>query len=107
MAALTADSCCVPEAQATCCEPSAKAECCAPGYGHGCGCVAGNGADYPDVRERNFNRRAATSPERIRANGHLGRWSKSMAAGVVSYEQVPATIVSAFANRKDPRSWSA
>ena len=26
---------------------------------------------------------------------------------VVSYEQVPARIVSAFANRKDPRSWSA
>lgn len=26
---------------------------------------------------------------------------------VVSYEQLPARIVSAFANRKDPRSWSA
>ena len=26
---------------------------------------------------------------------------------VVSYEQVPARIVTAFANRKDPRSWSA
>jgi hypothetical protein len=26
---------------------------------------------------------------------------------VVSYEQAPARIVSAFANRKDPRSWSA
>jgi CRISPR/Cas system endoribonuclease Cas6 (RAMP superfamily) len=26
---------------------------------------------------------------------------------VVSYEQDPARIVSAFANRKDPRSWSA
>lgn len=26
---------------------------------------------------------------------------------VVSYEQTPARIVSAFANRKDPRSWSA
>lgn len=25
---------------------------------------------------------------------------------VVSYEQTPARIVSAFANRKDPRSWS-
>jgi hypothetical protein len=25
---------------------------------------------------------------------------------VVSYEQSPARIVSAFANRKDPRSWS-
>lgn len=26
---------------------------------------------------------------------------------VVSYEQAPARIVSAFANRKDPKSWSA
>lgn len=26
---------------------------------------------------------------------------------VVSYEQKPARIVTAFANRKDPRSWSA
>lgn len=26
---------------------------------------------------------------------------------VVSYEQVPARILSAFANRKDPRSWTA
>jgi hypothetical protein len=26
---------------------------------------------------------------------------------VVSYEQTPARIVSAFANRKDPRPWSA
>lgn len=26
---------------------------------------------------------------------------------VVSYEQTPARIVSAFANRKDPRTWSA
>ncbi len=26
---------------------------------------------------------------------------------VVSYEQRPARIVSAFANRKDPKSWSA
>jgi hypothetical protein len=26
---------------------------------------------------------------------------------VVSYEQEPARIISAFGNRKDPRSWSA
>lgn len=26
---------------------------------------------------------------------------------VVSYEQTPARIVSAFANRKDPKSWSS
>ncbi len=25
---------------------------------------------------------------------------------VVSYEQTPARVVSAFANRKDPKSWS-
>jgi hypothetical protein len=25
---------------------------------------------------------------------------------IVSYEQVPARIISAFGNRKDPRSWS-
>jgi hypothetical protein len=50
----TADACCAPEAQATCCEPSAKVECCAPSHGDGCGCLAGNGADYPDVHERNF-----------------------------------------------------
>jgi sarcosine oxidase gamma subunit len=31
-----------------------------------------------------------------------GRWLMV----VVSYEQTPARIVSAFANRKDPRSWS-
>jgi hypothetical protein len=49
-----ADCCCAPEAQATCCGPSAKAECCDPSHGDGCGCLAGNCADYHNVRERNI-----------------------------------------------------
>lgn len=38
----------------------------------------------------------------VRGTG-LTRWLLA----VVSYEQTPARVISAFGNRKDPRSWSA
>jgi hypothetical protein len=51
MADVNADSCCVPEQQATCCEPSAKADCC--GHEESCGCdancVLNLSADKPKV----------------------------------------------------------
>jgi hypothetical protein len=50
----------------------------------------------------------ATDPifaERIRYYAHRAGPSQWLLV-VVSYEQAPARIVSAFANRKDPKSWS-
>lgn len=45
-------------------------------------------------------------PERVRYYGKDVGPSRWLLV-VVSYEQEPARIISAFANRKDPRSWSA
>jgi hypothetical protein len=60
--------------------------------------------------------RAVTRPDHVAADPIFDARTRYYAQGVgpsrwllvvVSYEQVPARIVSAFANRKDPRSWSA
>jgi hypothetical protein len=67
-------------------------------------------AHMPDVL------RAVTKPDHSAMDPIFGARTRYYARGVgpsrwllvvVSYEQVPARIVSAFANRKDPRSWSA
>lgn len=59
--------------------------------------------------------RAVDSPDHVAADPVLGRRQRFYLreAGpsrwllvVVSYEQEPARIISAFGNRKDPRSWS-
>ncbi|HST54902.1 MAG TPA: hypothetical protein VLJ42_03275 [Solirubrobacteraceae bacterium] len=59
---------------------------------------------------------AVTKPDHVAADPIFAARTRYYARGVgpsrwllvvVSYEQVPARIVSAFANRKDPRSWSA
>lgn len=60
--------------------------------------------------------RAVASPDHVASDPHFERRTRYYARGVgpsrwllvvVSYEQTPARIVSAFANRKDPKSWSA
>jgi len=44
----------------------------------------------------------------LRRRFHLrGAGPSRWLLAVVSYEQEPARIISAFGNRKDPRSWSA
>lgn len=59
--------------------------------------------------------RAVTSPDHVAADPafegrrrfHLrGAGPSRWLLVVVSYEQEPARIISAFGNRKDPRSWS-
>jgi len=59
---------------------------------------------------------AVTKPDHVAADPNFAGRTRYYLQGVgpsrwllvvVSYEQVPARIVSAFANRKDPRSWSA
>lgn len=60
--------------------------------------------------------RAVAAPDHVGPDPTFGARTRYYARGVgpsrwlmvvVSYEQTPARIVSAFANRKDPRSWSA
>jgi hypothetical protein len=60
--------------------------------------------------------RAANTPDHIAPDPIFAERTRYYARGagpsqwllvVVSYEQTPARIVSAFANRKDPKSWSA
>ena len=60
--------------------------------------------------------RAATTPDHVASDPVLRSALDTTCAVparvswllvVVSYEQTPARIVSAFANRKDPKSWSA
>ena len=59
--------------------------------------------------------RAVAEPDRVLPDPvYEGRWRHYLrGAGpsrwllvVVSYEQEPARVISAFGNRKDPRSWS-
>jgi hypothetical protein len=47
----------------------------------------------------------AADPDSAKALLSARRWSESMAARVVSFEQPPARSV--FANRRDPKTWSA
>ncbi len=60
--------------------------------------------------------RAVTKPDHVAPDPSFDARTRYYARGVgpsrwllvvVSYEQTPARIVSAFANRKDPKSWSA
>ncbi|MGO9322804.1 MAG: hypothetical protein ACLQBY_18655 [Solirubrobacteraceae bacterium] len=60
--------------------------------------------------------RAATTPDHVASDPVFAERTRYYVRGagpsqwllvVVSYEQTPARIVSAFANRKDPKSWSA
>lgn len=60
--------------------------------------------------------RAVAAPDHVLPDPNFERRTRYYARGVgpsrwllvvVSYEQTPARIVSAFANRKDPKSWSA
>ncbi len=59
--------------------------------------------------------RAVAAPDHVVPDPNFERRTRYYARGVgpsrwllvvVSYEQTPARIVSAFANRKDPKSWS-
>ncbi len=59
---------------------------------------------------------AVSAPDHVARDPHFERRTRYYKRGlgpsrwllvVVSYEQAPARIVSAFANRKDPKSWSA
>ena len=59
---------------------------------------------------------AVSAPDHVARDPNFARRTRYYARGVgpshwllvvVSYEQAPARIVSAFANRKDPKSWSA
>ncbi|MFT3866638.1 MAG: hypothetical protein QM729_20445 [Solirubrobacterales bacterium] len=59
--------------------------------------------------------RAVASPDHVAADPVFGGRQRFYLRGagpsrwllvVVSYEQEPARIISAFGNRKDPRSWS-
>lgn len=60
--------------------------------------------------------RAVATPDHVMPDPNFERRTRYYARNVgpsrwllvvVSYEQTPARIVSAFANRKDPKSWSA
>lgn len=60
--------------------------------------------------------RTVATPDHVLPDPNFERRTRYYAHGVgpsrwllvvVSYEQTPARIVSAFANRKDPKSWSA
>jgi hypothetical protein len=73
--------------------------------------------DHPEIAEhRNDVLCAVSAPDHIAPDPIFEQRKRYYARGVgpsrwllvvVSYEQEPARIVSAFANRKDPRSWSA
>jgi hypothetical protein len=73
--------------------------------------------DHPEIdRHMSDVLRAVTKPDHVAVDPIFAERTRYYARGVgpsrwllvvVSYEQVPARIVSAFANRKDPRSWSA
>ncbi len=73
--------------------------------------------DHPEIADhRTEVLRAVSAPNHVAADPIFERRKRYYARGVgpsrwllvvVSYEQTPARIVSAFANRKDPKSWSA
>jgi hypothetical protein len=73
--------------------------------------------DHPEIDTHMSDvLQAVTKPDHVAADPIFAARTRYYAQGVgpsrwllvvVSYEQVPARIVSAFANRKDPRSWSA
>ena len=73
--------------------------------------------DHPEIAEHKAGVLGAVSaPDYVAADPIFEQRQRYYARGVgpsrwllvvVSYEQTPARIVSAFANRKDPKSWSA
>jgi hypothetical protein len=73
--------------------------------------------DHPEIAEHRTDiLRAVSAPDHIAADPIFEQRTRYYMRGVgpsrwllvvVSYEQTPARIVSAFANRKDPKSWSA
>lgn len=73
--------------------------------------------DHPEVAQHlSAVLRAVTTPDHVAPDPQNPNRTRYYARGVglsrwllvvVSYERAPARIVTAFANRKDPRSWSA
>jgi hypothetical protein len=73
--------------------------------------------DHPEIADhRGKVLRAVSAPDHVVPDSIFKQRTRYYAHGVgpsrwllvvVSYEQTPARIVSAFANRKDPKSWSA
>jgi hypothetical protein len=73
--------------------------------------------DHPEIAEHMADvLRAVSAPDHVAADPIFEQRTRYYMRGVgpsrwllvvVSYEQTPARIVSAFANRKDPKSWSA
>jgi hypothetical protein len=72
--------------------------------------------DHPEIAEcKSDVLRAVSVPDHVVSDPIFEGRKRYYAQGVgpsrwllvvVSYEQAPARIVSAFANRKDPKSWS-
>ncbi|HTC59827.1 MAG TPA: hypothetical protein VK691_06855 [Solirubrobacteraceae bacterium] len=73
--------------------------------------------DHPEIAaHRSDVLRVVSAPDHVASDPIFEERTRYYASGVgpsrwllvvVSYEQTPARIVSAFANRKDPKSWSA
>jgi hypothetical protein len=73
--------------------------------------------DHPEIAEHRADvLRAVSAPDHVAADPIFELRTRYYVRGVgpsrwllvvVSYEQTPARIVSVFANRKDPKSWSA
>lgn len=73
--------------------------------------------DHPEIAaHREDALRAVSTPDHVAPDPSFEARRRYYARGVgpsrwllvvVSYEQTPARIVSVFANRKDPKSWSA
>jgi hypothetical protein len=73
--------------------------------------------DHPEIAAHRADvLRAVSAPDHVTRDRNFERRRRYYARGagpsrwllvVVSYEQTPARIVSAFANRKDPKPWSA
>jgi hypothetical protein len=73
--------------------------------------------DHPEIAEhRSDVLQAVSAPDHVAPDPSFEARTRYYARGVgpsrwllvvVSFEQTPARIVSAFANRKDPKSWSA
>jgi hypothetical protein len=73
--------------------------------------------DHPEIAEHmSAVAEAVSAPDHVASDPSFEARVRYYARGVgpsrwllvvVSYEQTPARIVSAFANRKDPKSWSS
>lgn len=73
--------------------------------------------DHPEIASHLEDAlRAVSTPDHVAPDPSFEARTRYYARGVgpsrwllvvVSYEQTPARIVSVFANRKDPKSWSA